>query len=131
MSIQTIASAITAPDPAGMRQSARPPADAAQPSPGTARMAAQGLVTQSPGQGQAQAAHTQQDLIQAVEEIQSAIEPMARNLQFSVDQDLGRTVVRVVDTSTEEVIRQIPPEEVLAFAKAVDKLKGLLIHNTA
>ncbi|NCA72391.1 MAG: flagellar protein FlaG [Sphingobacteriia bacterium] len=112
-----------------MRQSARPPADAAQPSPGTARMAAQGLVTQSPGQ--AQAAHTQQDLIQAVEEIQSAIEPMARNLQFSVDQDLGRTVVRVVDTSTEEVIRQIPPEEVLAFAKAVDKLKGLLIHNTA
>ena len=52
-------------------------------------------------------------------------------LQFSLDKDSGKTVVKVMDTDTNEVIRQIPSEEVLAISKAVDKLKGLLIKQQA
>jgi len=50
---------------------------------------------------------------------------------FPFDDDTGRTVVKVVDASTDEVIRQIPSEEVLAIAKALDKLQGVLIKQEA
>ncbi len=72
-----------------------------------------------------------QQIAQAVEEMRSAISPVAQNLQFSIDQDIGRTIVKVVDASTDEVIRQIPSEEIVAIAKAMDKLQGLLIKQQA
>jgi len=60
----------------------------------------------------------------ALQEVKKAVDPMARNLQFSIDEDTGRTIVRIVDTATKEVIRQIPSEEVLAIAKALDRANG-------
>lgn len=39
------------------------------------------------------------------------------NLEFSIDEELGRTIVRVVDKETGDTIRQIPPEEILALAR--------------
>ena len=71
------------------------------------------------------------ELQKALEEVEKAVAPMAQSLQFSLDKDSGRTVLKVMDTDTNEVIRQIPTEEVLAISKAVDKLKGLLIKQQA
>ena len=71
------------------------------------------------------------ELQKALEEVEKAVAPMAQSLQFSLDKDSGKTVVKVMDTDTNEVIRQIPSEEVLAISKAVDKLKGLLIKQQA
>lgn len=70
-------------------------------------------------------------LLQAVDEVQKAIAPVAQNLLFSIDDDTGRTIVKVVDAQTDEVIRQMPSEEVLAISKAIDNLKGLLIQQKA
>lgn len=70
-------------------------------------------------------------LLQAVEDVRKAIEPVAQNLLFSIDDDTGRTIVKVVDAQTDEVIRQMPSEEVLAISKAIDKLKGVLIQQKA
>ena len=70
-------------------------------------------------------------LLQAVEDVRKAIEPAAQNLLFSIDDDTGRTIVKVVDAQTDEVIRQMPSEEVLAISKAIDKLKGVLIQQKA
>lgn len=63
--------------------------------------------------------------------MQKAIQPMANNLQISIDKDTGTTVVKVVDTSTKEVIRQIPTEEALSIAKSLDKLDGMLFKQKA
>lgn len=71
------------------------------------------------------------ELQKALEDVAKAVEPMAQNLRFSLDKDSGKTVVKVMDTETNEVIRQIPSEEVLAISQAVDKLKGLLIKQEA
>lgn len=67
----------------------------------------------------------------AADKVQKFVANQASNLQFSLDEDSGRTVVKVVDASTKEVIRQIPSEEILAIAKALDRLQGLLIRQTA
>lgn len=53
------------------------------------------------------------------------------NLQFSVDEESGIRVIKVVDPETKEVIRQMPTKEVVEIAKAIGKLQGLLIKQTA
>jgi flagellar protein FlaG len=68
----------------------------------------------------------------AVDRVQKAVETLSSaGIQFTIDQDFNRMVVQVVDTSTKEVIRQIPPKEMLEIAQALDKLQGLLVHQKA
>jgi len=40
-------------------------------------------------------------------------------------------VVKMVDTETEEVLRQFPSEEMLAISKSIDRMQGLLINREA
>jgi flagellar protein FlaG len=67
----------------------------------------------------------------ALQEVRDALAPVARNLRFSIDDDTGRTVIKIIDSSTDQMIRQIPSEEILAIAKALDRLQGLLIKQKA
>jgi len=69
------------------------------------------------------------ELIEAVEQIENAASFFNRKLKLEVDKDLGIVVVKVIDSDTEEVIRQIPPEELLELSKHAKDLKGLLISK--
>ena len=53
---------------------------------------------------------------QAVGEINEIVQSVQRDLSFNMDEDSGKTVIKVVDTESGELIRQIPSEEVLAIA---------------
>jgi len=67
----------------------------------------------------------------AVKNINEFVSPMTQSIEFSLDKDSGRTIVKVVDSETQKVLRQIPDEEVLQISKTLDKLQGLLIKQTA
>lgn len=56
---------------------------------------------------------------QAVTDINQYVQNVNRELQFSLEEKLplGRAVVKVIDSETEEVIREIPSKEVLAIAQ--------------
>ncbi len=45
------------------------------------------------------------------------------SVNFSIDQDLKETVVKVIDTDTKKVIRQIPSEDMLALSKRINELQ--------
>lgn len=68
---------------------------------------------------------------QAVENINQAMKSLSNRIEFSIDEDSKRQVVKVIDPDTKEVIRQMPSEEALAIAKALDRLQGLLIKQEA
>lgn len=68
---------------------------------------------------------------QAVQQINSAMQSNARGLEFSLDDESDRTIVKVVDTQTQKVIRQIPTEEALAIAKSLEKAIGSLVKEKA
>lgn len=53
------------------------------------------------------------------------------DVRYSVDEDTRQVVVKVVDRQDGEVIRQIPSEEMLRIAKAIDTMRGVLIDRTA
>jgi flagellar protein FlaG len=67
----------------------------------------------------------------AVQKLNDYVAPALQTIQFSIDQESERIVVKVVDTATQKVLRQIPNEEVMAITKTLDKLQGLVIRQTA
>ena len=72
-----------------------------------------------------------EELKSAVDKVQSFVSTATSDVEFSIDKDTGSTVVKVVDRSTKEVLRQIPSKEMLEMAKAIDRLQGLLVKNQA
>lgn len=50
------------------------------------------------------------------------------HLEFEVGDLTGRTIVRVINTDTGEVIRQIPAEGLVQFAERATHLRGLLFE---
>ena len=72
-----------------------------------------------------------QDLAEAVKNVNEFVLPINNQLRFSMDDESDKMVVKVIDQTTKEVIRQIPSEEMLAIAKALDTMKGLLIQQKA
>ena len=71
------------------------------------------------------------ELQKSVEKIQKFVNLAACDMEFSIDEESGRTVVKVIDRETKDVIRQIPSQEALDLAQALDKLQGLLIRQKA
>lgn len=60
----------------------------------------------------------------AAEKGNSLLQSVNRNLQFKVDDSTKELVVKVVDSETGDVVRQIPSEEMLAFIRRMQELDG-------
>ena len=58
-----------------------------------------------------------EELNAAVQQMNTYVQNIQRDLQFSVDEESGRNVVKVIDSKSKEVIRQIHSEEVFALAR--------------
>jgi flagellar protein FlaG len=55
----------------------------------------------------------------AARQIEAYMRTLGRSLEFRVDDATGRTVVTVRDSSTGDVVRQIPTEQVLRIAESL------------
>lgn len=77
------------------------------------------------------AAPSKSEVQEAATKAEEFVQSINSALQFSVDDSTGSTVVKVIDQLTNEVIRQIPSEEMLEIAKALDRISGLLVRNKA
>ena len=80
----------------------------------------------------AQSSKPSRDAIaKAAEDIQNFVKDMGRNLSFSVDEATGYNVVRVVNPETNELIRQLPSEELLKIARSMKDLGNVLVNQKA
>ena len=66
----------------------------------------------------------EEDVSQVVVNLNNYVQNTQRSLNFSVDDETGRTVIKVIDTETQETIRQIPSEEIVALAQKMLKNIG-------
>jgi len=67
----------------------------------------------------------------AVDAINRKLEEGSQQLRFAIDGDSGKMIVRVVDTATNQVIRQIPSEVAIAISHSLEQLQGLLVRQRA
>lgn len=88
-----------------------------------------------PAQGQnppaVEAAAQATEISKAVSAINSYVQSLRRDLQFTIDEATDRPIVKVIDSETNEVIRQIPSEEVLALARSLEKNQGIILRAQA
>lgn len=66
-----------------------------------------------------------------VREVNDQLQAMHTELNFSVDKETDKLVLRIINSKTHEVIRQIPAEEALRIASRISKLLGLLVDGNA
>lgn len=59
----------------------------------------------------------------AITKLNDYVQSVQRDLRFSVDQELGRPIVQVIDASTKKVIRQIPNEVVIRLARNLNAVQ--------
>jgi flagellar protein FlaG len=74
---------------------------------------------------------TVEELKKAVNAVNKSLDSRSQAIEFSIDDTDKRPIIKVVDQQTKEVIRQIPTEEMLDIARALDKAQGLLINHKA
>jgi flagellar protein FlaG len=68
----------------------------------------------------------------AISSINKSLQAAGQGVEFSIDDDSKRLVVKVIDQETREVLRQMPSLEALAIAKGLDRAKGgMLIRQEA
>ncbi len=78
-----------------------------------------------------QQAFSQSELADAIKKLNDTVKLYKGDLQFSVDDDTQMQIVKVVDKSSKEVIRQIPSPEVIRIAKAIEDFRSILLHDEA
>lgn len=76
-------------------------------------------------------ANVQERIREAIQALNESTQLVGRQLAFSIHEDTGRTIVRVIDRDTDEVIREIPPEEILDLVARINEMIGLLLDERA
>ena len=69
------------------------------------------------------------ELDQALTRVREVFQKADSRVEFSIDPDLDRVVVRILDGESGTVIRQIPQQEVIDLAKRLETPTGLLLHH--
>ena len=68
------------------------------------------------------------------EQIRKAVEKLNRSMQnseavFGIHEDTNRVMIKIVDKSTKEVIKELPPEKTLDMIAKVWELAGILVDE--
>lgn len=69
------------------------------------------------------------DLELAVAKLNDYVQQTERKLNFQVDEESGLTVIRVFDKQSDELIRQIPSEEVVSLAQKLNQEEPLMLFS--
>lgn len=78
-----------------------------------------------------QLAPSREQIEHALSSIQQSVQSVRRSLDFRVDDSSGRVVVKVTDSESGDVIRQMPTEEALKLAESLDEVRSLLFRAEA
>ena len=84
-----------------------------------------------PSNVQKESVMSQEAVAKAAAQIQNFVQEMGRNLSFTIDKTTGYNVVRVINPETNEVIRQLPSEELLKIARSMEQLNSVLVNQKA
>ena len=74
-------------------------------------------------------ANNVEDLQDAMDQANKSFEPLNRHFEFSPHDRLNRMMVKVINTNTDEVIREIPPEKLVDMVANMLEVAGILVDE--
>ena len=88
-------------------------------------------VQAAPSQANPTSSPSFEQVQQATQAVQAMVQSKTSALTFSIDKESGKTIVKVMDAQSGEVLRQIPSEEMIALSHAMSTMQnGLLIKQS-
>ena len=81
--------------------------------------------------GSAAVQSTTRTVQQLAAELGTALNKLEGDFSVSVDKDSGMVVIRITDSITGEVVRQIPPKELLEADRSMERIVGLIVDDQA
>jgi flagellar protein FlaG len=115
----------TSPFNTAVSSAAAPPAPVADLTVGVASAVVNSATAAKPAMPDPQRA------AQAAKEINDFLKSSSAGIEFQIESQSERVIVRVVDTETKQLIRQVPTEEMVAISHALDRMTGLLLAQKA
>jgi flagellar protein FlaG len=71
----------------------------------------------------------QDDVLQAVKQANKALEGTNRRFEYSVHEQTKTLMIKVINSDTDEIIREIPPEKILDLIAKLWELAGLIVDE--
>lgn len=72
---------------------------------------------------------SEEDVQEAVAKLNEFVQTAQRRLDFQVDEESGRSIIRVYDKDTSELVRQIPSEQALELARRLGDDEPSFLFN--
>lgn len=73
--------------------------------------------------------YTKDELSEKIEAINNRILGYDKRVEFSVHEKTNRIMMKVVDTVTDEVIKELPPEKMLDIMAGIWEVAGILVDK--
>ena len=67
---------------------------------------------------------------ESVKDVNEIVDKIKEGLSFQIHEDTDQMMVKVVDLNTDEVIKELPPEEMLDLEARIHEMVGILIDET-
>ncbi len=75
------------------------------------------------------AENLREELAEKIDDMNSITRTINENLSFKLHDDTNRLMVQVIDVESQEIIKEMPPEEMLDLAAKIHEMVGLLIDE--
>jgi len=72
---------------------------------------------------------SEEEIIKAIETANKSVRSFDRRLEFSIHEKTKEIMVKVIDTNTDEVIREIPREKILDMVAKMWEMAGILVDE--
>ena len=69
------------------------------------------------------------ELEEKIDDMNSIMETLEEKLSFKLHDDTDRIMTQIIDIQTEEVIKEMPPEEMLDLAAKIHEMVGLILDE--
>ena len=66
---------------------------------------------------------------ESVKDVNEIVDQVKEGLSFQIHEDTEELMVQVIDVNTDEVIKELPPEEMLDLKARIHEMVGILIDE--
>ncbi len=71
------------------------------------------------------------DITKLISKVNDFVQSVSTKISFTYDEESDIPIIKVIDKETDNVVRQIPPKEMIELSKKMDELTGIIYRGTA
>jgi flagellar protein FlaG len=86
-------------------------------------------VAQLPGYDKKERTISEKAVVEAIEKANKAITGAKTQFEFSIHEKTKEIMVKVIDSETHEIIREIPPEKILDMVAKMWEMAGIMVDE--